>query len=106
MIHSSFFLFAMGRFLTGISVGGEYTSIFSAIDEFLPPHIRGRVDIAIDGTWHLGGSIAAILNIIVGEIENWRLLFGVGLLGIFALICLRRNIPESPRWLLLQGRRE
>lgn len=54
----------------------------------------------------MGGSIAAILNIIVGEIENWRLLFGVGLLGIFALICLRRNIPESPRWLLLQGRRE
>ena len=36
---------------------------------FLPPKIRGRVDIGIDGTWHLGGAIAAILNIALGEIS-------------------------------------
>ena len=98
-------MFFFGRFLTGISVGGEYTSIFSAIDEFLPPNIRGRVDIGIDGTWHFGGAFAAILNIALGEISEWRVLFGIGYVGIFALICIRRNIPESPRWLLLKGKR-
>jgi len=34
-----------------VGVGGEYTAIFAAIDELIPPRIRGRVDIFIDGTW-------------------------------------------------------
>lgn len=25
------------RFITGIGIGGEYTAIFSAVDEFIPP---------------------------------------------------------------------
>jgi hypothetical protein len=35
----------------GIGVGGEYTAIFAAIDEFIPPKVRGRVDVILDGTW-------------------------------------------------------
>lgn len=35
-----------------MGVGGEYTAIFAAIDELIPPRIRGRVDIFIDGTWY------------------------------------------------------
>ena len=42
------------RFFTGIGVGGEYTAIFAAIDELIPPRVRGRVDIFIDGTWFFG----------------------------------------------------
>jgi MFS family permease len=30
------------RFLTGVSVGGEYTAIFAAIDEFVPAYVRGK----------------------------------------------------------------
>ena len=33
-------------------MGGEYTAIFAAIDELIPPRVRGRVDIFIDGTWY------------------------------------------------------
>jgi MFS family permease len=29
--------FTFFRFLTGIAVGGEYTAIFAAIDELIPP---------------------------------------------------------------------
>ncbi len=35
-----------------MAVGGEYTAIFAAIDELIPIKERGRVDIAIDGTWY------------------------------------------------------
>lgn len=86
------------------SVGGEYTAIFSAVDEFLPPTYRGRVNIGIDGTWHLGGSAAAVLTLIIGETPYWRELFLVGLIGIVSLFLLRRNVPESPRWLISKQR--
>lgn len=48
---SNVYVFAIGRFLSGISVGGEYTAIFAAIDEFIPSNFRGRADIIIDGSW-------------------------------------------------------
>ncbi|MDY7782071.1 MFS transporter, partial [Burkholderia pseudomallei] len=38
------------RFLAGMGIGGEYAAINSAIDELIPSHYRGRVDIAINGT--------------------------------------------------------
>jgi MFS family permease len=68
----------------------------------LPPKYRGRVNIGIDGTWHLGGSFAAVLNMFLGEIDNWRHLFAIGIFGVLALLIMRRSIPESPRWLLLK----
>ena len=37
--------------MKGVSVGGEYTAIFAAIDELIPAYVRGRVDIILDGTW-------------------------------------------------------
>ena len=39
------------NYYLGVGVGGEYTAIFAAIDELIPKHLRGRVDIIIDGTW-------------------------------------------------------
>ena len=42
------------RFTAGLGIGGEYTAINSAIDELIPSHYRGRVDIAINGTYWAG----------------------------------------------------
>lgn len=70
------------------------------MDEFLPPRYRGRVNIGIDGTWHLGGTIASLLTMAVGEISSWRSMFLVGVLGVLSLLLMRRGVPESPRWLL------
>ena len=44
-------VFVICRFFTGIGVGGEYTAIFTAVDELIPSYVRGRVDIILDGTW-------------------------------------------------------
>ena len=90
---SQFEVFVLGRVLTGVAVGGEFTAIFSAVDEFLPPKVRGRVDIVIDGSWYLGALLGAGINYVVGEFEYWRYLFAVGLLGVLAVSCIRRSIP-------------
>ena len=99
-------LFIVGRFLTGLSVGGEFTAIFTAVDEFMPPSYRGRVNIGIDGTWHFGGIVASLLTMVVGDTESWRLMFLLGWVGIISLLMMRKNVPESPRWLLLKCKEE
>jgi MFS family permease len=62
------------------------------------------VNIGIDGTWHLGGALASLLTMMVGEVEHWRLMFLIGWAGVASLFVMRRDVPESPRWLLLNNR--
>ena len=51
--------FAFCRFLTGFGIGGEYAAINSAIDELIPARVRGRVDLAINGTFWIGAALGA-----------------------------------------------
>ncbi|HEY2674711.1 MAG TPA: MFS transporter [Rugosimonospora sp.] len=100
-----FFLF---RFLTGLGIGGEYAAINSAIDELIPARHRGRIDIAINGTFWLGAAIGALVTIPVlhdfSTGVGWRLAFGLGVVLGLVILLVRRNVPESPRWLFIHGR--
>jgi MFS family permease len=96
------------RFIAGMGIGGEYTAINSAIDELIPSRYRGRVDIAVNGTYWAGAALGAAASIITFAVfpDNWawRIGFFIGpVLGLI-IIYLRRSIPESPRWLLTHGR--
>src|SRR4029079_13164861 len=51
------------RFVTGMGIGGEYAAINSAIDELIPAKFRGRVDIAINGSFWVGAAGGALLTI-------------------------------------------
>ena len=97
------------RFLAGTGIGGEYTAINSAIDELIPSHYRGRVDIAVNGTYWGGAALGAAANLYllsdhVPTNVGWRIGFFLGPAIGLAIIFLRRTIPESPRWLMTHGR--
>jgi MFS family permease len=104
-----FFVF---RFLTGLGIGGEYSAINTAIDELIPARNRGRVDIAINGSFWVGaaiGGLAALLFLdasLFAPDVGWRLAFGVGAVLSFGILLVRRHVPESPRWLFIHGREE
>ena len=100
-----FFLF---RFITGFGIGGEYAAINSAIDELIPSRHRGRIDIIINGTYWAGAAAGALLTVPATEALpvniGWRVCFGVGFVLGLVILLVRRNVPESPRWLFIHGR--
>src|SRR5215217_2065826 len=97
------------RVITGSGVGGEYSAIHSAVDELIPARVRGWVDLVIGGSYWIGtilGSLAslALLNTELFAVDiGWRLAFGLAAFMGFAILLVRRNVPESPRWLFLHG---
>ena len=104
--------FFITRFFTGAGIGGEYAAINSAIDELIPARVRGRVDLMINGSYWLGAAVGAagallLLNTSVFPMDvGWRVAFGIGAVFGLAVLLVRRNVPESPRWLFIHGRQE
>jgi MFS family permease len=102
--------FFICRFLTGFGIGGEYAAINSAIDELIPSYYRGRVDLMINGSYWFGAAIGAMLSIpfldtsIFPKDLGWRLTFAMGVVLGLVILLVRRNVPESPRWLFIHGR--
>jgi MFS family permease len=102
--------FAVCRLITGIGIGGEYAAINSAIDELIPARVRGRVNLAINGSFWVGAALGALLSLVLldprvlGPADGWRAGFLLGAALAVAILWVRREVPESPRWLLARGR--
>jgi len=102
--------FALFRFLTGTGIGGEYAAVNSTIQELIPARYRGRVDLAINGSFWIGAALGAVGSIVVldetlfsGHV-GWRFAFFVGAALACIVYFMRRWIPESPRWLMTHHR--
>jgi MFS family permease len=96
------------RFIAGTGIGGEYAAINSAIDELIPARYRGRVDIAVNGTYWGGAIIGTLgtfvfLNVMSVSV-GWRIAFLLGPVLGLVILFVRRHLPESPRWQVMHGR--
>jgi MFS family permease len=105
----NFTIFLALRFIAGAGIGGECAAINSAIDELVPARVRGALDLGINGSYWIGVAVGAVATLVVLDPRllsidvGWRLSFGLGAALGAVVLLVRRNLPESPRWLLLHG---
>jgi MFS family permease len=101
------FLYAT-RFIAGVGIGGEYAAINSAIDELIPARYRGRVDVAVNGTYWAGAILGTLGSLVflhaISPGVGWRIGFLLGPVLGLVILFIRRNLPESPRWQIMHGR--
>ena len=76
----------------------------------VPARYRGRTDIWINGTYWAGSIIGTFVSFVLlnafAPNVGWRVSFLVGPVLAVVIIFVRRNLPESPRWLITHGREE
>ncbi|GAX20430.1 MFS transporter, VNT family, synaptic vesicle glycoprotein 2 [Fistulifera solaris] len=93
------------RFVAGIGIGTTIPPLFTLCSELAPPHHRGLCVTLAASFWMVGSMYVAMVAW-WGQ-HAWR---------VFAMMCaipsalgwwlIQRTVPESPRFLLLQGRYE
>jgi sugar porter (SP) family MFS transporter len=92
------------RMLLGLAIG--FTSVTAPVyvSELAPPQSRGMLIGLYQFALTLGIALADLVGYWLAGSHAWRWMFGLGLLpaGIFLLLVL--TVPESPRWLVAQGR--
>jgi MFS family permease len=105
----NFAWFLACRFITGAGVGGEYSAIHSAVDELIPARVRGVVDLIIGGSFWIGTALGSLASLALLDEDlfpadiGWRIAFALAAVMGFGILLVRRNVPESPRWLFLHG---
>jgi MFS transporter, putative metabolite:H+ symporter len=92
------------RFFVGFGVGGLYCVDLPLVQEFMPTRLRGFIGGLVTAFIPLGVMIASVLGAFLAPEIGWRGLFLVGLAPALFTLVIRAWVPESPHWLLSQGR--
>jgi sugar porter (SP) family MFS transporter len=95
-----------GRFVMGLAVGALSMTVPIYLSEIAPAKARG----ALSGLNQLmissGILVAYLINLRLSEGGEWRVAFGLALVPAIALVMGVYFQPESPRWLMRQGRED
>jgi putative MFS transporter len=92
------------RFLANFGLGGEVPVACTLVAEFMPSRIRGAATGNMLTAFPVGLVVAAGLSLAIIPNFGWRWLFVVGVLPAVLLFFVRRNVPESVRYLASKGR--
>ena len=95
---------AVFRFIANFGLGGEVPVASTLSSEFMPSKIRGRATGTMMAAFPVGLVLAAGLALAILPHYGWRALFAIGVLPAVVLVFVRRNVPESVRYLLSKGR--
>lgn len=94
------------RFLVGVGLGGETPVVTSLLGEFIPAAHRGKVQGLLNTFWAIGWLLSAMISYFIIPTYGWRWAFVAGALPALYIFFVRRHLPESPRWLIAQGRND
>lgn len=95
------------RLLVGMAIGADYPIATSLLAEYLPAKFRGRMLGATFVVWAIGAAVAPVVGMICTALagdDAWRWMLASPALFALLTLGLRLGTPESPRWLVSQGR--
>jgi putative MFS transporter len=106
---NSGFTVCLWRLIAGIGIGVELVTIDTYIAELVPKHVRGRAFAYNQVIQFAVVPVVALLAYLLVPqqpfgFDGWRWVVAIGAAGALFVWWLRRGVPESPRWLLQQGR--
>jgi putative MFS transporter len=96
------------RFIAAIGVGLEQVTIDTFLPELVPPHGRGKAFAFYQFIEFCIVPVVALLGWLLVPyqpfgFEGWRWVALIGAAGALVAWWLRRELPESPRWLSVHG---
>ncbi|HET7888178.1 MAG TPA: MFS transporter [Bradyrhizobium sp.] len=94
------------RFVQGLGLGAEIVVGYSTLTEFVPPKTRGRWLSMMAFIVVAGFPVTSLLGYLIIPNFGWRPMFVIAGIGSLFVWYLRKNLPESPRWLESEGRNE
>jgi len=92
------------RFVMGVGLGAENVVGYSTMTEFVPARSRGKSLGLTAVAVVMGLPTALLVGYFVVPAFGWRAMFVIGGIGALIVWHLRKNLPESPRWLEAVGR--
>ncbi|MBV9749071.1 MAG: MFS transporter [Acetobacteraceae bacterium] len=92
------------RFVMGLGLGAELVVAAGTLCEFIPPAYRGRWISLLGLVINSGLLVATSLGFLVIPHLGWRWMFAIAGAGALVVWVLRKQMPESPRWLESVGR--
>jgi SP family arabinose:H+ symporter-like MFS transporter len=100
--------FLVARFIGGLAVGAVSLVSPMYISEVAPAGVRGRLGALYQMSIVTGILVSYCINYLLHDIgpDNWRWMFGTGVLPSVVFFVLLLRAPETPRYLFMAGRRD
>ena len=104
-VAASYLQLLVFRLLLGVAIGADYAITPTIIAEFSPVKHRGKLLSFSGAAWFIGAFASYGIGIVLIPLGNisWRYMFLIGIIPALIVLLLRRDVPESPRWLLSHG---
>lgn len=103
-----FALLLVTRALIGVAIGADIAASMSFLAELSPKQSRGGWMGAFPQiAWTVGALVSVFTDAALlewGGPHAWRWMLALGAGPAVVVLLLRRSLPDSPRWLLSQGR--
>ncbi|MFM8762012.1 MAG: MFS transporter [Solirubrobacterales bacterium] len=105
---ASFDMLMVGRFISGMGIGAEIASAAAYLNGISPTRLRGKAGSKAVLWGYVGIAVTPFvaLALVPTFTDGWRVMFLIAAVGGIAVLPFRRKLPESPRWLVMEGRED